>query len=252
MVPRVKNFARTTPPSHLSSHGTSSRVKRALCLISLMVVACGKPAESPKHEGHAHGFHHRFDDAASWAKVFDDPARDAWQKPGRVVEILDLRPGAAVADVGAGTGYFEPWLSRAVGPTGKVVALDVEASMVRWIEDRAKREGLANVEARVCPPDGPGLEPGSVDRILIVDTWHHLDARPAYAAKLKAALRPGGSVWIVDFTKESPHGPPAHARIPPAEVAADLTAAGLSTKVVEDAGLPDQYVVVGYTIATGR
>jgi cyclopropane fatty-acyl-phospholipid synthase-like methyltransferase len=230
-------------------------MKRGFPLILLTVLSCAKPAAGPPaaspgasdaaHGPHQQGFHHRFEDASHWAQVFDDPARDAWQRPARVVELLALRPGMTVADVGAGTGYFEPWLSRGVGPSGKVLALDVETSMVRWIEDRAKREGLANVEAKLTPPADPSLAPGSVDRVLIVDTWHHLDDRRAYAAKLRAALREGGSVWVVDFTKESPHGPPAHARIAPAEVAAELGAAGLAAHVVDDAGLPDQYVVVG-------
>lgn len=192
------------------------------------------------------GFHHRFDDAASWAKVFDDPARDAWQKPGRVVELMSIRTGMTVADVGAGTGYFEPWLARAVGPEGRVVAVDVERSMIAWIEERAKRDGLANVRGHVAAPTDPGLAAASVDRVLVVDTWHHVDDRASYANKLAAALRPGGSVWIVDFTKESKQGPPAHARLAPEQVASELAAGGLHPKVVEGAGLPDQFVVVGY------
>lgn len=202
-------------------------------------------AEPPGGHG-THGFHHRFDDAASWSPVFDDPARDAWQKPSRVTELMTLRPGMIVADVGAGTGYFEPWLSGAVGPQGRVLAIDVERSMVDWLEQRAKREGLANVVARAAPPDDPGLGRASVDRVLVVDTWHHVDDRPAYAGKLAAALKVGGSVWIVDFTMESPHGPPPRARLRPEQVAAELKAGGLAPRVVVDAGLADQFVVVGY------
>jgi ubiquinone/menaquinone biosynthesis C-methylase UbiE len=203
-----------------------------------------KPAEPPREHGNHghHGHHHRFDDAASWSKVFDDPARDEWQKPAAVIAAMSIAPGMRVADVGAGTGYFEPHLSKAVGAAGKVVAVDIEADMVRWTTERAKREGLANVEARLGAPDDPKLEPASLDRVLVVDTWHHVDDRAGYAKKLAAALRPGGIVFIVDFTKESPHGPPAHARLSPEDVSADLRNAGLEPKKVE-AGLPHQYMI---------
>lgn len=203
-----------------------------------------RPAETPpahaKH-GQAH-HHHRFDDAASWSKVFDDPARDEWQKPASVVAAMSIGPGMTVADIGAGTGYFEPHLSKAVGTTGKVVAVDVEADMVRWTSERARREGLANVEARQGAPDDPKLGPASVDRVLVVDTWHHVEDRATYAKKIAAALRPGGVVFIVDFTKESPHGPPAHARLVPEDVSADLRAAGLEPRKVE-ANLPHQWMI---------
>lgn len=200
-----------------------------------------KPVEAAPTRHHGH-HHHRFDDAASWSKVFDDPARDEWQRPAAVVAAMSVAAGMKVADVGAGTGYFEPYLSKAVGPSGKVVAVDVEADMVRWTSERAKREGLANVEAKQGTADDPKLDPGSIDRVLVVDTWHHVEDRAAYAKKLAAALRPGGAVFIVDFTKESPHGPPAHARLTPEEVSADLRAAGLEPKKVE-VGLPYQWMI---------
>lgn len=205
----------------------------------------GKTTEAPpQHADRAHHghHHHRFDDAASWSKVFDDPARDEWQKPASVVSAMGLAPGMIVADVGAGTGYFEPHLSKAVGPSGKVLAIDLEPDMVRWTNERAKREGLANVEARLGAADDPKLEAGTVDRVLVVDTWHHVGDRAAYAKKLATALRPGGSVFIVDFTKESPHGPPAHARLTADEVAADLRGAGLEPKKIE-ANLPYQWMI---------
>lgn len=220
-----------------------------------MAAACAQsePPRAPdrpqEHAGephaHRHPHHpHRFEDAASWSKVFDDPARDAWQLPKDVVKAMAIAPGAKVADVGAGTGYFEPYLSRAVGPAGRVIAVDVEPDMVRWLTDRAKREGLANVEAVLGAADDPHLPPASIDRVLVVDTWHHVEDRRAYVKKLAAALAPGGSVYIVDFTRESPHGPPPAARLTPEDVSADLASAGLAPRRV-DVGLPYQYVIAG-------
>ena len=186
--------------------------------------------------------HHRFEDADQWAHVFDDPARDAWQMPDKVVATLALAPGMVVADVGAGTGYFEKRLSAAVGESGAVIAVDIEPDMVRYLGDRARREGTPNVEARLGAPDDPKLAAASVDRVLIVDTWHHIDDRVAYSKKLAAALKPGGAVFIVDFTLETEKGPPKQHRLAPAQVIEELMQAGLKAAVA-DAGLPDQYIV---------
>jgi SAM-dependent methyltransferase len=186
---------------------------------------------------------HRFDDAAAWAKVFDDPARDAWQEPERVIAALGLSPNMAVADVGAGTGYFTVRLARAV-PGGHVIATDIEPDMVRYLTDRATREQLGNVRAVLATADGPGLEPASVDRILVVDVWHHIHDRVRYAQGLASALRPGGQVAIVDFTREATHGPPPQHRLPPDVIIADLRAAGLDAALAPTR-LPEQYIVVG-------
>jgi predicted methyltransferase len=161
------------------------------------------------------------------------------------VALLQLRPGQTVADVGAGTGYFEPLLSKGVGPSGRVLALDSEPKMVAYLQQRAKKEGLANVTAQKVPPNDPSLPEGSVDRVLIVDTWHHVPDRAKYSAALNRALRPGGFVAIVDFTAESPEGPPARHRLTPASVIAELQAAGFSANTVGES-LPYQYVVIGH------
>ena len=201
-----------------------------------------------KWEGeHAHGegpLGHRFDNAEEWAKRFDDPKRDEWQKPAEVVASMALAEGMRVADIGAGTGYFLRHLSAAVGESGKVWGLDIEEDMVRYMNERAQKEGWSNTEAKVCPMDDTGLEPGSVDRILIVDTWHHIAERNAYAGKLAAALTSGGAVYVVDFTMESPHGPPVQHRLESSTVVAELEAGGLKAELVE-VDLPYQWVVRG-------
>ena len=236
--------AATPRPSWRAPRCDCARNLFALVLV-LLATACGGTAATAQQSSHdhRHGMVHDFHDAAAWAKVFDDPARDAWQRPADVMHLLDLRPGMTVADLGAGTGYFEPHLARLVGPTGHVLALDVEPEMVRYLRDRAAREGLANVEARIVPPDDPTLPPHGVDRVLIVDTWHHISDREAYARKLAAGLTPGGTVTVVDFTRESAMGPPVSARVPPDQVVAELAAGGLLAAVVAET-LPEQYVVV--------
>jgi ubiquinone/menaquinone biosynthesis C-methylase UbiE len=217
------------------------------------VSACASPAATaPATTAHEHGeghdprgpLVHRFDNAETWAKQFDDPARDVWQKPADVVAAMEIAPGMLVADVGAGTGYFEPYLSRAVGAGGKVLAVDVEDDMIRYLRERGAKERWENVTASKVGFDDPGLPTGKVDRVLIVDTWHHIAGREAYAAKLFAGLANGGRVFVVDFTKDATHGPPKAHRIAPEQVVRELTVGGLAAEVLA-AKLPEQYIVVG-------
>ncbi|MFM2248096.1 MAG: hypothetical protein RL071_4171 [Pseudomonadota bacterium] len=193
--------------------------------------------------GHGHAMPHRFDDAAAWAARFDAPDRDSWQRPAEVLATLGLQPGMVAADLGAGTGYFLPHLAAAVGTSGRVLALDVEPNLVAHMQARAKAAGLGQVEARLIPFDDPGLAPASVDRIVTINTWHHIGGREAYAAKLKAALKPGGALVVVDYTLESEDGPPKEHRLSPAQIIAELKAGGFDAAVVPEE-LPRQLIIV--------
>jgi predicted methyltransferase len=205
-------------------------------------------AAPPVTVAHLEGTHaplvHRFQAAEQWAREFDDPRRDEWQKPQEIIAAMKLESGMVVADLGAGTGYFEPWLARAVAPAGSVLAVDVEPDMVRYLNERVQREHLAIVRPALVATDDPKLAPGSVDRILIVDTWHHIDAREAYAGKLRDALKSGGRVFVVDFKLDATHGPPKHHRIAPEQIAHELGAAGLVVETLSTT-LSEQYIVAG-------
>ncbi len=214
---------------------------KRLVAASIVAGACGSTPAHPEHH-HDHAMH-GFANAEAWTGVFDDPARDAWQRPDDVVRALDLAPAMTVADVGAGTGYFSVRLARAV-PQGEVIATDIEPDMVRYLGERARREQLPNLRAVQGTATASGLTARSVDRILVVDVWHHLGDRIAFARDLAAALRPGGRLVIVDFTLAANHGPPKEHRLSPEAIIADLTAAGLKAEV-SPVSLPDQYVVDG-------
>lgn len=214
------------------------------------VAATAAAPAAPHHDHHPGTSAHHFADAQAWAEVFDDPARDAWQKPDEVVALLGALPGQVVADVGAGTGYFERYLSRAVGGAGTVYALDSEPAMIDYLTARAAREQWPNVISQVVAADDPALPAAGVDRVLVVDTWHHLPDRPRYAQAIARALRPGGAVAVVDFTLDAPLGPPAAARVSADVVLAELAAAGLAGAIVDET-LPHQYVVIARK-PTGR
>lgn len=210
---------------------------RALLVLLIACSAPSKPAAPAPTHHHGGGMHHRFDNAEHWAKVFDDPNRDAWQQPERVIAALELQPTMTVADVGAGTGYFAVRIAPLVK---EVIATDVEAAMVDHMKARAQREGIKNLRAQLTPPDDPQL--ARVDRVLVVDVWHHLGDRKAYAKKLAAALNAGGAIAVVDFKLEATMGPPKQHRLPPEAIIEDLQSAGLDAKVALD--LPEQYVVI--------
>jgi predicted methyltransferase len=217
------------------------RVTRAFLPIAASLVAC-RPAHHHDH-GEAHApLVHRVTDPARWSKEFDDPARDAWQEPADIVASMAITPGMIVADIGAGTGYFEPHLARAVGSTGLVVAVDVEPEMVRSIEARAVREAWTNARAQLGAVDDPKLST-KVDRVLIVDTWHHIPDAAAYVKRLRSSLAAGSTLTVVDFTMESPIGPPKLHRIAPDALIGELRAAGFAAERI-DLALPYQYVIV--------
>ena len=198
----------------------------------------------PDHhmDGSSNGaFHRKFQDADKWAKEFDDPERDAWQKPEEILDALHLKRTSTVADIGAGTGYFSVRIAKRI-PEGKIFAADVEPDMVGYLGERAQREHLTNLVPVQASADAANL-PEPVDVVLVVDTYHHIGNRTQYFAKLKPSLRPGGRLAIVDFKADSPSGPPAQYRIAPARVTEELDAAGYS--LVETLQfLPRQYYLV--------
>lgn len=208
---------------------------------------------SAEHRGHGHHKHHRFEDAEKWAAQFDAADREAWQRPDAVVAALGLTPAMQVADLGAGTGYFTVRLARAA-PQGKVFAEDIEPDMVRYLGERAQKEGLANVQAVQGSAEDPKL-PAGLDAAIMVDTYHHVDDPVAFFGKVRAALKAGGLLAIVDFKKDAPDdapGPPAAMRVADEVVVAQLVQAGFVHERTDRALLPYQYVVLMRAPAPGN
>jgi SAM-dependent methyltransferase len=207
-----------------------------LAAMAILYLAC--PAALAQ-TSHTHD--HRFTDAERWARHFDDPARDAWQQPHRVIRALDLAPTAKIADIGAGTGYFAVRLAL-MTPGGRVYAVDAEPDMVRYLGERARREQLENLVAVQGGADHPRL-PEKVDRVLLVDVYHHLRDRERYFARLRENLLPGATVAIIDFRSESPIGPPARVRVSAQQVRSELERAGYTLAATHDF-LPRQFFLV--------
>jgi len=132
-------------------------------------------------------------DFTSWGRAI-------WQRPEDVVRALALPPGARVADIGAGKGYFVPYLSDAVGKGGRVYAVEVEAELTQAMESRFA--DASNVEVVLGDFEDPRLPDGQIDLVLVVNTYHHIEDRELYFRMLLVDLAPEGRVAVIDDDAE--------------------------------------------------
>ncbi len=224
----------------------------AVLCVAAVPVGCHHPGTthgSARHghsSGHGGGQHGHGRDLDSYIAAMESPERAIWQKPDEVLAALELSPGERVADIGAGPGYFTLPIAKAVGPGGKVWAVDIEQKMLDHLRQRADAGDVHNIDYLLVPEDDPSLPKGSVDTIIIVDTYHHFADRPAYVAKLRAALAPGGRLVNIDFIpkprEERGFGPPLRMQLSRETVDAEMAAAGLYPKAAHTF-LPEQYFV---------
>ena len=190
----------------------------AFSFVASVLIAGPSAAQSP------HTMDHGFSGAEQWAKSFDDPKRDASQKPREVIDALALKPDSVIADIGSGTGYFAVRFARMV-PKGRVYGVDIEPDMVKYLAERADRESLKNLNALMGTPTDPRL-PEKADLIVMVNVFHHIADRERYFRNLRGSLKPGGRIAIIDHNMDSREGPPRSARIAPERVKAELKSAG--------------------------
>lgn len=178
--------------------------------------------------------------------LLEAPDRDIWQRPDQIMDALGIAEASVVADVGAGGGWFTIQLARRVGPNGRVYAQDVQQEMLAAISRRVQREGLTNV----TPVQGVGGNPnlpakdGTIDAVLIVDTYHEIGDRVMMLSNLARALKPQGRIGVVDFKLEGGGpGPPMAERVSPEIVVADAAKAGLRL-LSQETFLPYQYFLI--------
>lgn len=207
---------------------------RIFWLIYVLLMSC-KGISEHHHQAHT------FDDADAWVSRFEDPERDTWQKPDEVIATLALAADVKVADIGSATGYFPVRFAKAF-PQGRIYGVDIESSMVDYLNKRALNEQLPNLTSHLAEfADAKIPEP--VDLVLMVNTYHHLSARPSYFKKLAASLNPGGRVAIIEFTKDSKMGPDDELKVSPEQVEAELKeAAYVLTQV--PSFLPEQFFLI--------
>jgi arsenite methyltransferase len=163
----------------------------------------------------------------TYIAMLDNPQRDAEQKPDEVIAALSLKQGEILADVGAGSGYFSFRFARKVGRTGRIYAIDINPDMILHMNRRIRDMKWTNVATLLSAPDDPFLQDASIHRFFICNTWHPIENRPSYIARMKKMLKPGGQVIVVDYLKkELPVGPPPEMKMAREDVIREMESNG--------------------------
>jgi predicted methyltransferase len=180
-----------------------------------------------------------------WVDRFEVESREIFTDREKIVRAARLRPGMAVADIGAGTGLFTPLFSRATGRKGRVFAVDLAPDFLAHIDRRAAAAGLKNVRTVLCTERSVALPPASIDFAFICDTYHHFEYPRSTMASLHRALKPGGEILVVDFKRipgQSSDWVLNHVRAGQDVFTAEIEAAGFR-KIEEVDLLKDNYLL---------
>ena len=170
------------------------RRKLLAIIFSVVVLSTSTlPAQTPVPPSHPTSTPYAGD-----LSIFEEPGRDKRLQIDRVMDLLQLKPGSTIADIGAGGGWFSVRAARRVGPSGRVIAEDINPKAIAYIQQRAQREHLANIVPVLGTPDDPKLTPNSLDAALMLKVYHEIAHPPLVLANLRAALKPGARFGIID------------------------------------------------------
>jgi predicted methyltransferase len=140
-------------------------------------------------------------DYGKWVEVFERPGREIFDRRFQIMAAIGVRPEMVVADIGAGTGLFTRLFARAVGPEGRVIAVDISRNFVDNILRSAREQGLENVQGVVNGQRDSGLAPGLVDLAFVCDTYHHFEYPRSMLSSIHRGLKPGGELVLIDFER---------------------------------------------------
>lgn len=162
----------------------------------------------------------------------------------KAVGLLGIKPGMAIADVGAGTGYFSRRMAKKTGPTGKVYAVDIQQRMLDDLKQKAEAEKITNIETVLSKDDDPMLPAGSIDIILMVDVYHEFSKPQPMLRKMREALKPTGRMILFEYRKEDPNVPIRFEhKMTIEEAKAEIEAEGFRLEKV-DPSLPRQHILI--------
>ena len=227
----------------MSPHPRAARGGQALAFALLVAASCAPPAVALLADDAAR----RPAPVMGWtgADWLERPGRDEEQRPDEVVRRMGLKDGDVVADIGAGSGYFTRRLAKAVAPSGRVFAVDVQPEMIGLLKRSVEKEGLTNVVPVLGTGDDPKLPAGALDWILLVDVYHELQQPKAMLARMREALRETGRVALIEYRLEGTsalHIREEH-RMSPQQVLAEWEPAGFRL-VKREEFLPTQHFFV--------
>jgi cyclopropane fatty-acyl-phospholipid synthase-like methyltransferase len=178
------------------------KARSLFAFVGALFVAGSLAAQQSTITDTARELNRSFDaDIQQWTERFEHEGRAIYDRRYEILDELALRPGMAVADIGAGSGLISRLIAQRVGPQGTVYAVDIAKNMVDHIAKTAAEQGLPQVKAVLGDPKSPKLAPGSVDRICIIDAYHHFEYPREMLAEIKKALRPDGMLLLVDFKR---------------------------------------------------
>lgn len=200
-----------------------------LCWL-LAVLALG-PLQAEENVAPGINRHYDSPDFAQWRGTFEQPGREVYARRLDILAASRVRPGMAVADIGAGSGLFTLLFAREVGERGRVYAVDIAPEFVAGITARARAEGHGNVVGVVSEQRTTRLAPNSIDLAFVCDTYHHFEYPQAMLASIHQALRPGGRLIVIDFRREAGFSSPwvmGHVRAGAAQVIDEISAAGFA------------------------
>lgn len=181
-------------------------------------------------------------------RMLEAESREIYVHRELLAALVGAPPGAAVADVGAGSGFMVELFARDVGPTGKVYAVDINPTMLELIEQRAQEQGTTNITTILADEDHSRLPPNSVDIAFICDTYHHFAFPEATMRSVWEALRPSGQLVVVDFHRVEGRSPGwvfEHVRAGEEEFAREISSFGFALANRHD--LP-QYFAQNYIL----
>src|SRR6202453_3613712 len=170
------------------------RSKLLATLFAVVILSAPSlPAQTPAPPSHPTSTPYAGD-----LSILEEPGRDQRLQIDRVMDLLHLKPGSTIADIGAGGGWFSVRAARRVGPKGRVIAEDINPKFIASIQQRAQREHLANIVPLLGTPDDPKLTPDSLDAALMLKVYHEIAHPSLVLANLRAALKPGARFGIID------------------------------------------------------
>ncbi len=177
------------------------------------------------------------------AKTLAASDRDGRQKPKELVAAMNLKKGETVVDLGTGVGYMLPYLSKAVGKSGKVIAQDIFEDFLKQAREAAAKGDLTNVEFLHGGDKDPKLAPDSADVVFTLDAYHHFDFPDLMLASISRALRSEGRLVVVDFYK-SGFRDPNHIRLDLDDVVKEVESNGFRLVTKSDHQPGVQYIAV--------
>ncbi len=210
-----------------------------------------KTAHDHDHSGHNHhgGHNHNHGHAnehmnttsfEDLVKRFDSPERDAYQQPEKVLNYIGAVKGKKILDIGAGTGYFS---FKLAAKGANVIAGDVDDRFQNYIREKIEKDNAPKVSLRKLPYDSPALTKAEVDKVLIVNTYHHIEDRVPYFSKVLKGLKDGGELLVIDFKKQDGPGPPVKMKMSPDFITGELKKAGFKEFELNDSLLEHQYII---------